>query len=299
MLLDHLGRKAVLPSEAAKLLSLNTNLHPLDDPEVWKKSPAFEPPPEVDVQAAQNRINSIWGTAAGGGNIFELVWTGDVRYWFEWFMSWNILGQPDKEAVKRPRVRYCGLWDDNDLFLRDVFPPRWQLLKRVESVQIADDWKEQSYYFDPHLRTKRQIRPDTIPNPFWENHAVIADHNAFCCATRRKNKQICYGTYMPPSGFMRTLELERKAVEQSGEFLHPFAKVSLSSVELSNNEKNGYRREIEQLKVESQVYLENPFALIGLPAAMRLGIDTQEKARRHVREYFKRKIDEVADLHKL
>lgn len=299
MLVDQHGRKLIMPSEERKLSQLNTKLHPLDDPEEWKKSVNIPAPPGVDVKECQRQVNNIYGLTKNGQEILKVVWSGDREFWFEFFMNWNILGQPTKDATKRPRIRFKALRDENGVFERDVFPSRWLILHRIEPEQIAHDWEERSYYFDPSTGTRKQLRPDTVPNPFWLNHMTVMRHTDYCCTTRHKQKQLCFGFYADPQYALADLLTEKQNVQASGEKFTPFEKIDGETVDLFNSEQNGYKHEVEQLQIESQIYLENPFALLGVAEALRLDINTRAKAQDHVREYFKAKIDAVAEQGKI
>jgi len=290
-------KKAVeLLDRFGRLLSTTTpTLHPLDDPEAWRKVSADKPPSDVDIVAAQKWIDSMMGTTRNNGSIYKLVWNGDRDYWYQFFMKWNAFGQPDGPVVKRPRVRYKVVRDANGRPVRDVFPPRWLILTRLEPEQYADSWKRESYVFAPEIGCDKQIRPDEPPPVFWMWYMTIAAHSDYCCATAQKNKEMCYGKYADPYFAKDILENQRAADLAAGN-MSPFEKVDGSWITEIEDQNHGYTLEMAELQAEAEISIENPMALLGVTGSMKAGIDDPKQARQIVKEFYDRQIQEQSKL---
>lgn len=268
-------------------------LHPLNDPIEWALEPAYLAPAEVDVERCQKEINSIYGTTRGGEPILKLAWSGDRTLWHEVFMQWNALGKPTAEPVRRPRLRYKTIRDEHGRFVRDVFPPRWLILSRLEPEQYAETYRRESYFFDPELRCDKQIRPDEPPKVYWLWFATVASHNGHCCATARKNRELCYGKYAPPGEVYETIGRQKIADEKQK--LHsPFEKVSGNLLTQIENRHNNYFYEVAKLKAEAEIYIENPLALIGTQAAYAKDLSPKQ-AREIVKDYYEKQISQAAE----
>jgi hypothetical protein len=254
--------------------------------------PMHEPPSDVDVAACQKTINEIFGTTADRGHgteIIKLVWSGDRRFWEGFFMEWYGNGKPCADLVLRPRYRYGQISDTNGKLIRDIFPPRWLLLARLEPEQYEATWWRESYFWDPGISARKQIRVDEPPPVFWLNHSIIAEHRNGCCARRRK----CFGEYASPQKMFEVLRQEKLAIDKEGA-RRPYEKVDADSITAVNDIANGYRHELRNLQAEAQVMVENPLALIGL-AGMIAKDPTHAAARQRVEDFYKRKEDELAD----
>lgn len=290
---------AVLKEAAGKtaraLEKFNAPLHPLDDPQVWLNNPMYAAPSEVDLVRAQSEIDSIVGTTRGNEPIIKVVWNGDRRYWLKFFMSWNASGMPDKAVVRRPLVRYKALRDNNRKLVRDVFPPRFLLLSRIEPEQFASTWKQDSYVFAPEINRLKQIRPSEPPSVLWLWYATIARHTDYCCATAARNKERCYGDYAPPSYCLDALGQQVKACAKSGLDNNPFKDVDASIVQDIADENNGYVGELMQLQVEAETYIENPLALLGVHGSLKADIDPK-RAKQIVKDFYDKEIQETAKL---
>jgi hypothetical protein len=269
-------------------------VHPLDDPQVWLSTPCYEPPANVNIENAQKWINSIIGTTRDNQPICKLVWNGDRSYWYEFFMQWNNIGQPTAGVVPRPRIRYKIKRDPaTGQFLSDVFPPRWVLLFRLEPEQYADGWKKESYVWAPEINCFKQIRPDEPPKVFWLWFATLAEHSDYCCATAAKVPAKCYGKYVEPYFAQDLLEIQGAAMQAEGT-RNPYAKIGRDFIRLAEDENNGYRFELQELKIESEIYAENPYALLGIHASLKAGIENEKQAKQMVKEFYDREIQTVA-----
>lgn len=284
--------KAVdLVDHGGRLISTPRKLHALDDPSVWRAEPAYTAPADVDIVQTQKWIDSLMGTTKGNESIYKLVWNGDPNYWYEFFYKWNSTGKPTTAPAKRPRVRYK--FDPKTL--RDVFPPRWLLLTRIEPEQYADSWKRESWVWAPEINCEKQIRPDTPPPVFWAHFATVAEHGDFCCASAEKRQELCFGKYCSPRAFRERLE-NQKAADIAAGNLTPFEKIDGSFISEIEDENNGYKQEMAKLRAEAEIMIENPMALLGVEGSLRAGINDPKEARRIVSEYYDRQAQERAKL---
>lgn len=288
--LASVGLPGALPPLPVREIQLT---RPIDDPNMWARTAMYDAPAAVDVERCQKEIDAIYGTTRGGEPIMKLVWNGDRRYWHELFMSWDATGKPNAPVVKRPRVRFKALRDKNDKLIRDVFPPRWLILVRLEPEQYPN-YAMESWIWDPAARRAKCMRPDTPPSVYWLWFATIAKHNDHCCSTARKHQYKCYGEYAPPQFIYDFLGSQKRADEAAGLKFNPFEAIDQSMISELEAGCNGYEYEIQQLAIEHEIYVENPMALIGPAAAIRAGIDTPAKARQVVDEFYDRKKQEAA-----
>lgn len=270
-------------------------LSPMDDPNAWLSSPAYEAPSSVDIARCQAEIDRIYGTTkerGGERSIMKLVWNGDRKFWPELYMSWDALGRPNKPATKRPRVRFKTLRDAHGRIERDVFPPRWLILTRLEREQFPN-YAAESWVMDAGMRVFKQIRPDEPPPVYWLWWTTIAEHTVHCCGTADENNMKCFGRYASPEYIYEQLRQQKAADEEQG--LHnPFEQIDEAMIRGIENDTNGYAMEIKKLKIESEISIENPWAMIGPKAAMKLGINTTEKARKLVTDYYDKKFQDAS-----
>lgn len=289
---EKLNQETLSNGEVSKIL---TKVHPLDDPNVWLKSPMYAPPAHVDEKLAQQQINDVAGLTRNKKEIFRLVWNGDRRHWLEYYMEWNSIGQPTAEPFKRPHVRFKAFRDKNKKLIRDVFPPRWLLLARIEPEQYYDVWKHDSYFFAPEINGFKQIRPDEPPEDFYLWYATIAKHNDYCCATAEINKYRCYGEYADPQFCHGLLGEQKIALEKAGVSNNPFAGLDADDFKLIQEENTGYAEEIAQLEIDRQIFLENPMALLGIVPSLKAEISGKQ-AEQLVNDYFDRQLEETSRL---
>lgn len=306
-ILDHLGRS--IPNNIPTAQAKPASVHPLDDPQAWLRNPCYKAPANVDIAREQKKINDIYGTTSGGEPIMLLVWAGDRDHWMQFYTQWDGYGKPSAPVERWPIIRYKGVKNEEGKLLYNTFPPRWLLLTRIEAAQIAHAWKRESYVYAPELSDAReipdgnggvmldlvpvykQIRPDECPKPLWLWYSTIAKHNGYCCAARRENWEICYGTYAEPGYCHETLYQQKKADDAQG--FRPFERLEYEAIAEIADEYTGYRKELEELQADEQVYIKNPLALIGVAGAEALGLDTPQKAEKYVKEYFDRQKDIV------
>lgn len=271
-------------------------LSPMDDPHVWLSSPAYDPPASVDIARCQKEIDSIYGTTVERGgekSIMKLVWNGDRKYWHELYMSWHSNGQPNAPAFPRPRVRFKTFRDKHGKIIRDVFPPRWLILTRLEPEQFPN-YTQESWVMDRTMRVFKQIRPDEPPPVYWLWFATIAEHNDHCCGTADSNRLKCFGKYAPPEYIYENLRNQRKADAEQGIKQSPFEMVNESFINEIENDMNGYKMEVAKLQIDAEISIENPWATIGPKAAMKLGIHTTKDARKLVSDYYDKKLQDIS-----
>ena len=286
------------PVDAAgrRALSLKLKpLHALDNPDIWRQEPAYQAPSNVDIIQAQKWIDSMMGVTRDNQSIYKLVWNGDRRYWYQFYMRWNGLGQPVGAVTRRPQVRYKALRNrTTKKLIRDVFPPRWLIMTRLEPEQYAGTWKQESYVFSHEINAYKQIRPDVPPKVVWLWYSTIADHSDYCCATAEKNQVKCYGKYAGPHHARELLEAQRAADLRAG-MRSVYEQVDPTFVSEMENERAGYLSELEQLKIEAHIFMENPMALIGLQGSLRTDMSLKQ-ARQRVKEYFDNEQQKLARL---
>lgn len=297
VLVDHTGNPItplVLPQTAMEqdgggvanaVISSHSVLSPYDNPDVWRRSAAYDPPSNVDIEREQAAINMIGGTTRNGEPIFKLVWNGDHRFWDGYYMRWTIAGQPIGDLKRRPRIRYKVLRDADGRVVRDSFPPRWLLLTRLEPEQFAKGWKNESWVYDASIGRKKMIRPDEPPKVFWLWFMTIAKHTDYCCAKAEKEQRICYGKYVPPSFAHSALAQQVKADEQQGK-RNPFADISSQTITYLHDLNTGYRQEMAEMQAMKDIYIEHPYALLGLGAMQAIGDKGIQYARNLVKEHF-------------
>lgn len=287
-----LGRSIQNTVAAVSAVDTVSSAHPLDDPNEWARTPMYRPPSSVDIKKEQERINKISGVTLKGDPIYTLVWSGDRRYWDQFYTEWDALGRPRKEPERWPLVRYKALRDSNGKKIRDVFPPRWLILARIEKPQYEETWKRESWVYAPEIGTYKMIRPDTPPDVFYFWFATIASHSDHCCGLRRKESKMCYGRYAPPAAIHSVLRSQVKADRTAKH--KAFEKVDLSTIMEMADEYTGYRYELHQLQASTEIFIENPLGLIGPAAMQAANIDTPAKARKLVSEFLDREIQQAA-----
>lgn len=250
----------------------------LNDEKAWLKGQSHDAPlSKEEVARIQPEINSIIGTGGNGQPILKLVWNGDVDFWEEIYYQWNSFGEPIKSA-KRPLVLFKSIWsDDKKDLIKDVFVPRWLLLRRSEPEQYADTWESLSYmrsakftrleYVDtPTGRVqvpqpqKILFRPTTAPRDGWYRwFMTIGEHDAEykCCAKAAENNVNCYGDYAHPrAGFeelYRIAEARKTAKDQ------PFdapEEVAQRHVERGNH--NYFNQTMRAFEQDGEMVLDRP-----------------------------------------
>lgn len=138
------------------------------------------------------------------------------------------------------------------------------------------------------------IRPDAVPDVFWVLFHIVASHSAYCCAQSHRDQHMCYGKYASPYSAQKLLEGQRAADLAIGNRA-PFEKIDGSFVSAIEDEYNGYANEMAALQVESEIFTENPMALLGIEASLRAGVNAKE-AQRIVTEHYDREKQELSKL---
>lgn len=297
-ILDAAGKPfaSSLPHAEIHTSDVIEQISPFDNPDVWLRHPAKDAPADIDIKREQAAIDSIMGVTRENRSIVKLAWSGDRNYWLSFFMSWDAFGRPNKPAVKRPLIRYGTVRTDDGDVRRDVFPARWLLLSRVEPEQFAESYKEQCWSYAPEIGAHKQIMPDEVPSAMWLFYRYVADHSNFCCGVAAKNKKKCFGKYAPPSFCHNDLGEQKRACQKSGFKSHnPFEQIDGEMIRLAQNENTGYYDEIERLKVQQQIYMENPMPLLGVLPTMGGEFDGA-RGKQMVKDYYDRKIEQQLKL---
>jgi hypothetical protein len=288
-----------------------TDIHPLNDPAVWEAEPMYEPPADVDIEAVQRRINEMMGVTRDNQPIYKLIWNGDQRFWWEYFYEWNAIGKPTTPPRKRPRVRHKTLVDAHGGFIRDTFAPRWLIVSRIEPEQYAKSWERESFFTEPvfqgfradpitgkllreYRNIPKQIRPIEPPPVFWAHYMIIEHHNEWCCDTAARDKRLCRGEYAPPGYAFKTLEAQAEADRKEG-VRGVYQQVDTATVTEFEEQLNGYRREIREIEIQSEIFIENPYALLGVAATLKAEVGLKQ-ARQIAADHFKRELDERSKL---
>lgn len=284
---------AGLVDRSGRTLTISKPVHPLDDPEVWRQSAMYEPPGDVNIALEQKRIDDLMGTARNNESIYKLVWSGDMTRWNEVYTKWELgSGKGIGPTTRWPDIRQGAVRDENKRVLRWVFPPRWIIYSRLEPEQFADGWKQESWMPAPEIGGMKQIRPDEPPPVFWLWWMTIARHNDYCCGTKFPKK--CFGEYAPPSFAYEMLGMQKEADAKAG-LRRVYEKVDYTFAREVEESNNDYRNELSKLEIESETYLENPMALLGIHASLKAELAPKD-ADRIVKEFFDREKAATAKL---
>ena len=265
-------------------------LHALDNPDIWRNFPAYDAPSDVDIVKSQKWIDDLMGRTRGE-SIYKLVWNGDKRYWHEYCIKWDTSGKPTAPAEKWPIIRYGTVRNPlTGMPVRQLFPPRWLILSRLEPEQYADHWRQESYIFDPKIRNFRQIRPDVAPPVYWLWFHTVGHHTPHCCMSKARENKRCFGTYAPPEAAREHLENQRDADLAEGKRA-VYEKVDRTFINETEEDINGYRQALAELEADAEYYAENPMALIGLQPNI-----GAKDAKQLVKDHFDKQIQETAKL---
>ncbi len=193
--------KEAIKTEAVK----PTYINPYDDEMSWIGAD-FTAPPWTDAQIAdyQKKLDSAFGAE----NAIVLAWSGDKRYWDEFYTDWFANGLPKGKLEKKPLLLFAQF----DLSPTDylyITVPRWVLLERYHPAQYEAAWESGSWVEDArHLGGKKRIRAEKPPKAMYghlrtiaeHDDTISADHAPRCCVNWFENhKRVCYGRYRPPS----------------------------------------------------------------------------------------------------
>lgn len=170
--------------------------NPFDDPCQWIGQ-RFETPPwsKQKITEFQERLDS----AFGGKDCLILAWSGERKYWDEFYTDWQIFGTPKGQPEKKPLLLF-GQYSLNETDYVYITVPRWVILERLHGSQLADSWEESSWVEDDAmLGGKKRIRRDAPPESFYRVIRTIAQHDQYCCQRLwEADKRICYGKYREP-----------------------------------------------------------------------------------------------------
>lgn len=178
---------------------------PLDNFSDWIGQ-RWETAPLTAQQVAdfQRKLDSAFGAE----NAIILAWSGDERYWDEFYEDWKRVGNVDFPKGKL-RKKPIALWAElpvNDYDVFCIFPPRFLLVERLDRSQYEEGWEAASWIEVEGI--KRRIRSETPPESMYKVLRTIAEHEQTqligeyppCCRYWNEGFQrICYGKYRPPS----------------------------------------------------------------------------------------------------
>ena len=279
----------------------------LNDEKSWLKSqPTDAPLSRDEIASIQKEIDSIIGTGGGGNPILKLVWNGDQDYWEEFYIEWNAFGEPTK-SVKRPQILYRSIWsDDKKKFIKDIFVPRWLLLRRAEPEQYAKNWKQFSYmtsskftrleYVDTpmgeRLRPQPQkilFRPPVPPAGGWYRwFMTIGEHNSCCCMKKAALNLNCFGSYAHPRAALD--ELYRIAEARKNARDQPFASSDeIIQREAERGNHNYFEQSLRSAENARDFSLEHPE--IFAPNALIEQGASLSRLREAINEEYKRETD--------
>lgn len=212
--------------------------HPLNNERTWL-TPAYQPPGDTNVAEVQEEINSICGLTRNNKPIALLVWNGDIRYWKDVCVEWSAAGDPVR-FIKRPIVLYRAVYGPHRQHIKDLFPPRWLVLTRIEPEQYVPTWERDSQVYDPLWGRRIQIRPATPPKEMYVWYATVAIHKAGCCARAEEERRICYGWYAPGRFVLDMLREARKGIDSLGIKDAPFDRPDRAAIKLRESWTTGY-----------------------------------------------------------
>lgn len=191
--------REALERDQQKVLS---KVHPYDNFEEWigqrwEKAPWTE----AEILDFQRKINSAFGAE----NALILAWSGDERYWDQFYEDWHPNGLPKGKLKAKPILLWADIQvNEYDNFV--IFPPRFMILERLDRSEYAASWEESSFMEVEGV--KRRIRAETPPPSMYKVLKVIAEHDEtyivgekpHCCKVwLHEAQKICYGRYRPPA----------------------------------------------------------------------------------------------------
>lgn len=247
---------------------VSRTIHPLDDIENWGQDFTFQPPMSHSiVERWQKRFDDTFGLNKRGKPCFKLVWSGDRKYWHDYFWDWDSYGKGTK-LEQRPLVLWKKVNLPNGDYV-DLFPPRWLILSRIEPEQYADNWKRESWVMDAkrgpvtinplngelmRAGQMKQIRPDNPPEDFWQVWEVLGEHDAFCCEAMQGD---CYGSYREPKEKdVDNIGLAKRDFEAGGQ--SPYEGLSKwSEAEIASFARAYYRQQYKDMDASVDITVEH------------------------------------------
>jgi hypothetical protein len=237
----------------------------LNDPDSWVRGIDFSAPESDEyLWMVQRELDSVLGLTRNNESIAKIVWNGDVRFWKELFIDWDLYGKPTKK-IKRPFVLYKSVFDDDDNFVRDVFVPRYIVLTRMEPEQYWMDWERSTKFYCPERQRWVPYRPTTPPENLYVWFATIAHHGGGCCQKAAEYGVSCYGQYADPMSFVAEARLIRKGMEAENlDKSSPFDSPDAVNRRIRERMNENYEDQAMKryLKRASHILLEDPFLAV-------------------------------------
>lgn len=266
--------------------------NPFDDLCQWGHDWTFTPPlSRVEIENWQKRFDAAFGKNKNNESCFKLVWSGDRRYWHKYFYDWDAYGKGTK-VEERPRVLWKKVNVGNGDYV-DLFPPRWLILSRLEPEQYAEQWKLESWVWDPKMGPlvkdpfcavcntelnflksacdgcgldieyatqkrpsglNKQIRDDEPPKVFWETFEVIGEHDEYCCDVFQGE---CFGAFRNPQekDLIRLGELKREFEKRDQS---PYEKLNeKTEASIAGFVRDYYRQQYTKMPASTELVIEN------------------------------------------
>ena len=201
-------KTAKTAAKMAKAETLKRSLpvvHPYDDVEQWLGADfGSAPQPESWVKEFQTRIDNAFGVPGA----FVLAWSGDRKYWDEFYTDWHSNGLAKADSLERkPLLLWHTFWV-NELDYIYLHAPRWVILESHHPSQFVPTWDAGVWVSDKTmLGGRKQIRTIEPPKHFYHLHQTVAQHDEplasgakpLCCAASAAANVICYGKYRLPN----------------------------------------------------------------------------------------------------
>jgi hypothetical protein len=262
----------------------------LNDPVEWMRAPAFDGPLSAsELASVQKQIDSILGVTRDNKSIATVVWNGDVRYWKQFYDDWDEYGNVRGGLQKRPWVLFRSIFDANDHFIRDAFPPRYLILTRLEPEQYADTWAETAYIWCPERQRNVQVRPTALPDTYFMWYRTIADHHTGCCEVAARRDMDCFGQYAHPASCLEELRTIRKGMDADKRpENHPFDSPDELAIRLRERSTNNYAEQAVRKYQAKASFLLDEAPLILASDGLLEGGASAKKISDFAREQLKR-----------
>ena len=198
-----MNRKKTSKIKRQVAAEINT-LSVYDDILEWLKGDIPCPWTQAQIDAFQRRLDSAFGAE----NAIVLAWSGDRKYWDEFYTDWHVNGTPKGRPEKKPLLLFKQIpVSETDYVF--ISAPRFLLLETLHPSQLEASWEDSSFVDAPDSLTgKKRIRTEKPPPAFYQVLKTIAVHEKPfasgqgrpCCERAwNADRSICYGKYRPPS----------------------------------------------------------------------------------------------------
>lgn len=293
-LIQRKKKKTVATKKAGAELQFSRETSPLDNPKVWLKQSFYESPlGETQLKAVQDEVDSILGTTRGGKSIGKVVWNGDRKFWKEYYTDWNSIGKPKGDLYRRPHVLYKTVTDSYGRFVKDVFPPRFLILTRIEPEQYVNTWERDSKIWCPVRKCDIQVKPYEAPKEMYIWFKTIARHNSYCCGQAAKYGADCYGFYVHPRYALEELREIMHGIEKSNLKGSPFDSPDAITCRLREQSVTNYHNQAMKRFAEQAKFVVAEMPLTSAPIGLVEGGASLTKIREVVGEMQKRQLGEI------